>query len=56
MNDLVKQLKKIEQRIGYLVHIKGSASWGNLSGFQSDCETLKKSLFDLDKETLAGRA
>ncbi|MHB8788827.1 MAG: acetyl-CoA carboxylase carboxyl transferase subunit alpha/beta [Desulfobulbaceae bacterium] len=55
MNDLAKQLKKIEQRIGYLVHIKGTNSWGNLAGFQTDCEALKKSLFDLDKETFAGR-
>lgn len=55
MNDLAKQLKKIEQRIGYLIHIKATSSWGNLSGFQADCEALKKSLFDLDKETLADR-
>jgi acetyl-CoA carboxylase carboxyl transferase subunit beta len=55
MNDLAKQLKKIEQRIGYLIHIKGSASWGNLTGFQADCEALKKSLFDMDKETFAAR-
>ncbi|MFZ5799051.1 MAG: carboxyl transferase domain-containing protein [Desulfobulbaceae bacterium] len=55
MNDLAKQLKKIEQRIGYLVHIKGTSSWGNLAGFQTDSETLKKSLFDLDKEEFAAR-
>ena len=55
MNDLTKQLKKIEQRISYLIHIKGTGSWGNLSSFQADCEALKKSLFDLDKDTIAAK-
>jgi acetyl-CoA carboxylase carboxyl transferase subunit beta len=50
MNDLAKRLKNIEQRIGYLIHIKNTSSWGNLSGFQADCEKLKKSLFDMQQE------
>ncbi|MDH3347188.1 MAG: acetyl-CoA carboxylase carboxyl transferase subunit alpha/beta [Desulfobulbaceae bacterium] len=53
MNNLVKQLTSIEQRIGYLIHIKDSESWGNLSGFRDDIERLKKSIFDLDKEQLS---
>jgi acetyl-CoA carboxylase carboxyl transferase subunit beta len=52
MNDLTKRLKKIEQRISYLIHIKNTGSWGNLSGFQADCETLKKSIYDMDRESL----
>ena len=50
MNDLAKQLKNIEQRIGYLAHVKNTTSWGNLRGFQVDCEKLKDSLFDMEKE------
>jgi len=50
MNDQAKRLKNIEQRIGYLIHIKGTTSWGNLGGFQADCEKLKNSLFEMDKE------
>ncbi|MCL7486976.1 MAG: acetyl-CoA carboxylase carboxyl transferase subunit alpha/beta [Desulfobulbaceae bacterium] len=50
MNDLAKRLKNIEQRISYLIHIKNTSNWGNLSGFQADCEKLKKSLFDMEKE------
>jgi len=50
MNDLIKQLYNIEQRLGYLVHIKNTNSWGNLSGFQTDCEHLKNSLFDMDRD------
>ena len=53
MNDLAKRLKNIEQRIGYLANIKNTNSWGNLSGFQADCEKLTESLFDMDKEKLS---
>ena len=52
MNDLAKRLKNIEQRIGYLAHIKNTTSWGNISGFQADCEKLNGSLFDMDKDKL----
>ncbi|MDH4317659.1 MAG: acetyl-CoA carboxylase carboxyl transferase subunit alpha/beta, partial [Desulfobulbaceae bacterium] len=50
MNNLAKKLTSIEQRIGYLIHIKDSESWGNLSGFREDCERLKKSIFEIEKE------
>jgi len=55
MNDLNKKLKKIEQRIGYLIHIKNTNSWGNLAGFQADCENLKKSMFDMDRDIFAAK-
>jgi len=55
MNDLAKQLKNIEQRISYLIHIKNSSSWGNLSGFKGDCEKLKNSLFDMEKEHFSNK-
>ncbi len=55
MNDLTKRLQKIEERIGYLIHIKDSDSWGNISGIRDDCEKLRKSLFDLDRDVISSR-
>ncbi|CAK8720981.1 Acetyl-coenzyme A carboxylase carboxyl transferase subunits beta/alpha [Candidatus Electrothrix gigas] len=51
MNELIKQLQGIDQRIGYLVHIKGNADWGNLSEFQKKVEQLKQTVFDMGKDT-----
>ncbi len=48
MNDLIKQLQDIEQRIGYLIHIKDTENWGNLADFKSKAEQLKQSIYDLD--------
>ncbi len=53
MNDFIKRLQEVEQRIGYLVHIKNTNSWGNLSSFQADCEHLKNAMFDMSRERLA---
>ncbi len=53
MNDLAKRLKNVEQRIGYLTHIKNSESWGNLNGFKADCDKLNAQLFDMDQEQFA---
>ena len=50
MNTLTKRLQKLEQRLGYLVHIKNSTSWGNLAAFQAECENLKQSMFDISQE------
>ena len=47
MNDLIKQLQDLSQRIGYLIHIKGTDSWGNLAGFHNKAEQLKTSIFDM---------
>jgi len=55
MNDLNKRLKNLEQRLGYLIHIKNTTSWGNLSGFEADCEELKRSLYDMDREHFIAR-
>ncbi len=51
MNDLIKQLHDVEQRIGYLIHIKNSDNWGNLVNFREEAEHLKNSIFEVDKET-----
>jgi acetyl-CoA carboxylase carboxyl transferase subunit beta len=50
MNDLIKQLQDVEQRIGYLIHIKDTDSWGNLTTFREEAEQLKQSVFDVDVE------
>ncbi|MDH3329265.1 MAG: acetyl-CoA carboxylase carboxyl transferase subunit alpha/beta [Desulfobulbaceae bacterium] len=55
MIDLTKRLKKLEQRLSYLIHIKNTNSWGNLSGFQADCEELKQSLYDMDRDQFNAR-
>ncbi len=48
MNDLIKQLQDIEQRIGYLIHIKDTENWGNLANFRKEAEQLKHSFYDLE--------
>jgi len=49
MNDLIKHLQDIDQRIGYLIHIKNTDNWGNLVNFRAEAEQLKQSIFDMDK-------
>ncbi len=49
MNELLKKLQNIEQRIGCLIHIKDTENWGNLSVFKKDCENLKKLLYEVDE-------
>ncbi len=55
MKDLLKELQEIEQRISYLVHIKDTDSWGNLSGFRKDCDRLRADVYDLDSDTFNAR-
>ena len=50
MNDLIKQLQDVDQRIGYLIHIKDTDSWGNLATFRDKADQLKQSVFDMDAE------
>ena len=50
MNDLIEQLQDVDQRIGYLIHIKDTDSWGNLATFRDQVEQLKQSVFDMDAE------
>lgn len=53
MNELLKKLQKVEERINYLLQIKDYANWGNLEGFKESCEALKSSIYDLGEEQLA---
>lgn len=50
MNELLKKLQDIEQRIGCLIHIKNTESWGNLSIFKKDCEELKGLLYEVNEQ------
>lgn len=55
MNDLIKHLQELDQRIGYLIHIKDNDKWGNLADFREKAEQLKKSVFDLEKSAFSER-
>ena len=53
MDDLRKRLLKTEDRLNYLMWVKDSATWGNLSGFQEKYTHLKDSFYDFSEEELA---
>jgi len=50
MNELLKKLQDIEQRISCLIHIKNTENWGNLSVFKKDCEDLKAGFYEVDRQ------
>ncbi len=50
MNELLKKLQDIEQRIDCLIHIKNTENWGNLSVFKKDCEDLKAGFYEVDRQ------
>lgn len=53
MNELLKKLHNIEQRINCLVHIKDTENWGNLSVFKKDCENIKALIYETDEEEVS---
>jgi acetyl-CoA carboxylase carboxyl transferase subunit beta len=53
MDDLRKRLHKAEERLNYLIRVKDSSTWGNLSGFQEKYTHLKDSFYDYEEEELA---
>jgi len=53
MDDLRKRLHKTEERLNYLIRVKDSSSWGNLSGFQEKYTHLKNSFYDFEEEKLS---
>ena len=55
MDDLRKRLNKTEERLNYLIRVKDSSTWGNLSGFQEKYNHLKDSFYDYEAEDLAGK-
>lgn len=52
MDDLRKRILQTESRIDYLIHIKDSCEWGNLSDFQAKIRELKRLYYDLGEEYL----
>ncbi len=54
MNEQLKQLQKIEERINYLIQIKDYSNWGNLEGFKANCDQLKLTVYDYSEEEVAG--
>ena len=50
MNEQLKQLQKIEERINYLIQIKDYSNWGNLDGFKTTCERLRQTIYDHTEE------
>ena len=55
MDDLRKRLHKTEERLNYLIRVKDSSTWGNLSGFQEKYNHLKDSFYDYDEKELADK-
>lgn len=53
MNELLKALQKIEERINYLIQIKDFTNWGNLFGFQETCIQLKQNPYEYHEEQFA---
>ena len=54
MKEQLNQLLKIEERINYLIQIKDFSNWGNLTGFKSNCERLRQSIYDYSEEQVTG--
>jgi acetyl-CoA carboxylase carboxyl transferase subunit beta len=50
MNEQLKKLQNIEERIDYLAHIKNASQWGNLSVFKDECVELKSQHYELDEK------
>jgi len=53
MNELLKQLLKIEERINYLLQVKDYSNWGNLDGFKKNCDQLKANIYEHTEEKLS---
>ncbi len=53
MNELLKKLLKIEERINYLLQVKDYSNWGNLDGFKKNCDQLKLGIYDHTEEKLS---
>lgn len=54
MNEQLKKLLKIEERINYLLQVKDYTNWGNLEGFKTTCDQLKHTIYDHTEEQLCG--
>ncbi len=52
MQEIRKRLLKIDERINYLIQVKGSAVWDNVDSLQERYVAVRDSLFDLRPEIL----
>lgn len=52
MQEIRKRLLKIDERINYLIQVKGSAVWDNVDSLQERYVAVRDSLFDLRPELL----
>ena len=53
MKEQLKQLQNIEERINYLIQLKDYSNWGNLEGFKTTCDQLKKTIYDFSEEQIS---
>lgn len=54
MNEQLKALQKIEERINYLLQIKDYVNWGNLLAYKDACDKLKTTVYDHTVDELNG--
>ena len=55
MQEIRKRLLKIDERINYLIQVKGSSDWGNVDSLQERFNSLRDSIFDLSAESLLAK-
>jgi acetyl-CoA carboxylase carboxyl transferase subunit beta len=55
MEDLRKQLLKIDERLTYLSHIKAGEDWGNIAGLRENLSKLRDSFYDLGPKKISAK-
>ncbi|PLX46950.1 MAG: acetyl-CoA carboxylase carboxyl transferase subunit alpha/beta [Desulfobulbaceae bacterium] len=55
MQEIRKRLLKIDERINYLIQVKGSTTWGNVDSLQRRFGEVRDALFDLSREALLAK-
>lgn len=55
MQEIRKRLLKIDERINYLIQVKGSSDWGNVDNLQERFVSARDSIFDLSQDALLAK-
>ncbi len=55
MQEIRKRLLKIDERINYLIQVKGSSAWGNVAGLQERFGSVRAAIFDLSQDALLAK-
>ncbi|MEN8257608.1 MAG: carboxyl transferase domain-containing protein [Thermodesulfobacteriota bacterium] len=55
MQEIRKRLQKIDERINYLIQVKGSSEWGNVDSLQERFSALRDAIFDLSADSLLAK-